>query len=137
VFERYLTVWVALCLLASMALRQVFPSMLQAIGRLELAQVNLPVGLLIWVMIIPMLMKIDFGALHPVRSHWKGIGVTLFVNWAVKPLVIAILAVPILIQVFFNAGLPYGLDRLVGEKHSVAGPSALTRWRRSRRWSRS
>src|SRR5574340_911060 len=222
VFERGLTLWVALCIVAGIAFGQLFPAPFQALGRMEVAQVNLPVGLLIWVMIIPMLMKIDFGALHQVKSHWRGIGVTLFVNWAVKPfsmallawifirhlfapylpaeqldsyvaglillaaapctamvfvwsrltggdpyftlsqvafdatlatlgnlsilallatlvllfafqgeqilaqpLVIALLAVPILIQVFFNSGLAYWLNRKVGEKHSVAGPSAL------------
>ncbi|MBY0465580.1 MAG: arsenical-resistance protein, partial [Burkholderiales bacterium] len=85
VFERYLTVWVFLCILAGIALGQVLPGVFQAIGRMEVAQVNLPVGLLIWVMVIPMLVKVDFGALGQVRQHMKGIGVTLFVNWLVKP----------------------------------------------------
>jgi ACR3 family arsenite transporter len=85
VFERYLTVWVFLCIVTGMALGQWLPGPVQAIGRMELARVNLPVGLLIWVMIIPMLLKVDFGALHQVKQHWRGIGVTLFVNWAVKP----------------------------------------------------
>ncbi|MDO9636815.1 MAG: arsenical-resistance protein, partial [Thiobacillus sp.] len=85
VFERWLTLWVALCIVAGVALGQFFPAPFQALGRMEVAQVNIPVGILIWIMIIPMLMKIDFGALHQVKSHWKGIGVTLFVNWAVKP----------------------------------------------------
>ena len=80
VFERYLTVWVALCIVAGIALGQLFPNLFQAIGRMEVAQVNLPVGVLIWVMIIPMLVKVDFGALSEVRQHVKGIGVTLFVN---------------------------------------------------------
>ena len=92
VFERWLTLWVALCIVAGVALGQLFPAPFQALGRMDVAQVNLPVGLLIWVMIIPMLMKIDFGALHQVRAHWKGIGVTLFVNWAVKPFSMALLA---------------------------------------------
>jgi arsenite transporter len=91
-FERWLTLWVALCIVAGIGLGQLFPAPFQFLGRLEVAQVNLPVGLLIWVMIIPMLMKVDFGALHQVRSHWKGIGVTLFVNWAVKPFSMALLA---------------------------------------------
>ena len=91
-FERWLTLWVALCIVAGIGLGQLFPAPFQFLGRLELAQVNLPVGVLIWAMIIPMLMKIDFGALHQVRSHWKGIGVTLFVNWAVKPFSMALLA---------------------------------------------
>ena len=91
-FERYLTVWVLLCIVVGIALGQAFPGPFQAIGRMEVARVNLPVGALIWVMIIPMLLKVDFGALHQVRQHWRGIGVTLFVNWAVKPFSMALLA---------------------------------------------
>ncbi len=92
VFERFLTIWVVLCIVTGIVLGQVLPALFQAIGRMEIARVNIPVGLLIWVMIIPMLVKIDFGALHQVREHWKGIGVTLFVNWAVKPFSMALLA---------------------------------------------
>jgi len=92
VFERFLSVWVALCIVVGIALGQLFPSVFQAIGRLEIAQVNLPVGVLIWVMIIPMLVKVDFSALGEVRQHLKGIGVTLFVNWLVKPFSMAFLA---------------------------------------------
>ncbi len=91
-FERYLTLWVFLCIVVGIALGQMFPAPFQAVGRMEIAKVNLPVGLLIWVMIIPMLLKVDFGALHQVRQHWRGIGVTLFVNWAVKPFSMALLA---------------------------------------------
>ncbi len=91
-FERWLTLWVFLCIVVGIALGQWFPQPFQAIGRMEVAQVNLPVGLLIWVMIIPMLLKVDFGALHQVKRHWRGIGVTLFVNWAVKPFSMALLA---------------------------------------------
>jgi ACR3 family arsenite transporter len=91
VFERYLTMWVFLCIVAGIALGQWQPELFQAIGRMEVAQVNLPVGLLIWVMIIPMLVKVDFGALHEVRQHVKGIGVTLAVNWLVKPFSMALL----------------------------------------------
>jgi len=80
VFERYLTVWVFLCIVAGIAFGQMAPALFQAIGRMEVAQVNLPVGVLIWVMIIPMLMKVDFGALHEIRGHMRGIGVTLVVN---------------------------------------------------------
>ncbi|MGL0156123.1 arsenical-resistance protein, partial [Salmonella enterica subsp. enterica] len=76
------------------------PDVFQAIGRMEVAQVNLPVGLLIWVMIVPMLVKIDFGALHQVKEHWRGIGVTLFVNWAVKPFSMALLGWLFIRQVF-------------------------------------
>ena len=91
IFERYLTVWVGLCIVVGIALGQAMPGVFQTIGRMEIAQVNLPVGLLIWVMIIPMLIKVDFGALHEVRQHIKGIGVTLFVNWLVKPFSMALL----------------------------------------------
>ena len=91
IFERFLTLWVFLCIVAGIALGQIFPAVFQAVGRMEVAQVNLPVGLLIWVMIIPMLVKVDFGALGEVRRHVKGIGVTLFVNWLVKPFSMAFL----------------------------------------------
>ncbi len=107
VFERYLTVWVFLCIVAGIALGQVLPAPFQAIGRMEVAKVNLPVGVLIWVMIIPMLLKVDFGALHQVRQHWRGIGVTLFVNWAVKPFSMALLGW-IFIRHVFAPYLPVG-----------------------------
>ncbi|OIQ89366.1 sodium bile acid symporter family protein [mine drainage metagenome] len=90
-FERFLTLWVALCIVAGVALGQVFPAPFEAIGSLELAHVNLPVAALIWLMIIPMLLKIDFAALHQVKAHWKGIAVTLLVNWGVKPFSMALL----------------------------------------------
>ena len=90
-FERYLTIWVFLCIVAGIALGQFLPTPFQALGRMEVARVNLPVGLLIWIMIIPMLVKVDFGALHEVRQHVRGIGVTLFVNWLVKPFSMALL----------------------------------------------
>ena len=91
VFERYLSLWVFLCIVAGVGLGQLWPGAFQAVARLEYAQVNLPVGLLIWVMIIPMLVKVDFGALHEVRQHVRGIGVTLFINWLVKPFSMAFL----------------------------------------------
>ncbi|MDH4101302.1 MAG: ACR3 family arsenite efflux transporter [Nitrospirota bacterium] len=91
IFERYLTAWVALCIMAGIALGHYFPAPFLALGRAELARVNIPVAVLIWLMIIPMLLKIDFGALHRVRRHWRGVGVTLFVNWAVKPFSMAFL----------------------------------------------
>src|SRR5574343_695083 len=97
---RYLSLWVALCIVVGIALGQVLPGPVQAIGAMEVARVNLPVGALIWVMIIPMLLRIDFGALHQVRQHWKGIGVTLFVNWAVKPFSMALLGAVFVRQVF-------------------------------------
>jgi arsenite transporter len=90
-FERYLTVWVFLCIMAGIALGQLLPGLFQAIGGMEVANVNLPVGILIWVMIIPMLVKVDFGALNEVSQHMRGIGVTLFVNWLVKPFTMAFL----------------------------------------------
>ncbi len=91
VFERYLTLWVFLCIVVGIVLGQLLPGPVQALGRMEFAQVNIPVGLLIWVMIIPMLVKVDFGALHEVRSHLRGIGVTLAINWLVKPFSMALL----------------------------------------------
>jgi len=91
-FERTLTLWVAACIVAGIALGHFFPSVFQAIGAAEVAQVNLPVAVLIWLMIIPMLVKIDFAALARVGEHWRGIGVTLLVNWALKPFTMALLA---------------------------------------------
>ena len=90
-FERYLTVWVFLCIIVGVALGQTIPAPFQWLGGLEIAHVNLPVGVLIWVMIIPMLLRIDFTVLHEVRKHWRGMGVTLFVNWGVKPFSMAFL----------------------------------------------
>ncbi|CAA7627517.1 ACR3 family arsenite efflux transporter [Magnetospirillum sp. SS-4] len=104
-FERYLTLWVALCIVAGVALGHILPGPFQAIGRMELAQVNLPVAVLIWLMIVPMLLKIDFGALHQVREHWKGIGVTLFINWGVKPFSMALLGW-VFISTLFRPYLP-------------------------------
>ncbi len=91
VFERFLSLWVLLCIGVGVALGQWLPGLFQSLGSLEVAQVNLPVGLLIWVMIVPMLVKVDFAALHQVKAHWRGMGVTLFVNWAVKPFSMALL----------------------------------------------
>ena len=90
-FERYLTLWVALCIVAGIALGHLMPSVFLAIGAAEIARVNLPVAVLIWLMIVPMLIKIDFAALAKVKEHWRGIGVTLFINWAVKPFSMAAL----------------------------------------------
>ncbi|GHE45917.1 arsenical-resistance protein [Camelimonas fluminis] len=90
-FERYLTLWVALCIVVGIALGHLMPGLFQMIGAAEIAKVNLPVALLIWLMVIPMLLKIDFAALGEVGRHWRGIGVTLFVNWAVKPFSMALL----------------------------------------------
>ena len=91
IFERYLTLWVAICIVVGVVLGHFFTGVFQLIGGMEVAQVNLPVAVLIWLMIIPMLVKIDFGALSEVREHWRGVGVTLFINWAVKPFSMAIL----------------------------------------------
>jgi ACR3 family arsenite transporter len=91
-FERWLTLWVFLCIVAGIALGQGVPAAFEVLGRLEIARVNVPVGLLIWVMIIPMLMKVDFRALHEVRRHWRGMAVTVGVNWAIKPFSMALLA---------------------------------------------
>jgi ACR3 family arsenite transporter len=107
VFERYLSLWVFLCIVAGIALGQFFPELFQLVGRMEIAQVNLPVGLLIWVMIIPMLVKVDFTALHEVRQHVRGIGVTLFVNWLVKPFSMAFLGW-LFIRQWFAPLLPAG-----------------------------
>lgn len=90
-FERYLTLWVALCIVVGIALGHFLPGAFQAIGAMEIASVNLPVAVLIWLMVIPMLLKIDFAALGEVSRHWRGIGVTLFINWAVKPFSMALL----------------------------------------------
>ena len=106
-FERYLTVWVGLCIVAGVLLGQFLPNVFQAIASLEIARVNLPVGVLVWVMIIPMLLRIDFGALHLVKKHWRGIGVTLFVNWGVKPFSMAFLGWLFIRHVFADY-LPQG-----------------------------
>ncbi|CAG9167944.1 Arsenical-resistance protein Acr3 [Cupriavidus laharis] len=104
-FERYLTVWVALCIIAGILLGQWLPAVFRAVGAMEVAQVNLPVGLLVWVMIIPMLIRINFGAMGQVAGHWRGIGVTLFVNWLVKPFSMALLGW-IFVRHLFSAWLP-------------------------------
>ncbi len=106
-FERYLTLWVFLCIAAGIGLGQLLPALFQTVSRLEVAKVNLPVAVLIWLMIIPMLLKVDFGALHRLGEHWKGIGVTLFINWAVKPFSMALLAW-LFIRALFAPWLPAG-----------------------------
>lgn len=90
-FERYLSLWVALCIVVGIAFGAVAPGFFHAIAAAEIAKVNLPVAGLIWLMIVPMLLKIDFAALGSVREHWRGVGVTLFINWAVKPFSMALL----------------------------------------------
>ena len=105
VFERYLTLWVGLCIITGVALGHFIPAPFHAIGRMQIAQVNLPVAGLIWLMIIPMLLKIDFAALHQVKEHWKGIAVTLFINWGVKPFSMALLGY-VFISTLFRPYLP-------------------------------
>ena len=100
VFERWLTLWVFLCIAVGVLCGQLLPGLFKTIGAIEIARVNLPVGALIWVMIIPMLLKIDFGAISQVRSQWRGIAVTVFINWAVKPFSMALLAWIFLRHVF-------------------------------------
>lgn len=104
-FERWLSLWVLLCIIAGVTLGEFFPAPFQWLGGLQVASVNLPVGLLIWVMIIPMLLRIDFSSLHQVSQHWRGIGVTLFINWAVKPFSMALLGW-LFIRHVFAAYLP-------------------------------
>jgi ACR3 family arsenite transporter len=91
-FERYLTLWVGICIVVGIGLGQLFPGIFQFVGRIEVAHINLPVAVLVWLMIIPMLIKIDLRQLKGVREHWRGVGVTLFVNWGVKPFSMALLA---------------------------------------------
>ncbi|WP_333822002.1 ACR3 family arsenite efflux transporter [Pinisolibacter sp.] len=105
VFERFLTLWVGLCMVAGIALGHFLPTVFHAVGSLEVAKVNLPVALLIWAMIVPMLIRIDFASLSRVGEHWRGIGVTLAVNWAVKPFSMALLAW-IFVQHLFRPYLP-------------------------------
>ncbi|MDD4979192.1 MAG: ACR3 family arsenite efflux transporter [Gallionella sp.] len=104
-FERYLSLWVFLCIIVGIVLGQALPALFHSIASLEVANVNVPVGVLVWVMIIPMLIRIDFAALHQVKQHMRGIGVTLFVNWAVKPFSMALLAW-VFIRHVFAAWLP-------------------------------
>ncbi len=112
-FERYLTVWVALCIVAGILLGQAYPAAFQALARVEFAQVNIPVGILIWVMIIPMLLRIDFSALNKVGGHWRGIGVTLFINWLVKPFSMAFLGWLFIRHVFADWLPPGQLDSYI------------------------
>ena len=106
-FERYLTVWVALCIIAGIILGQLFPAPFQALGRMNVAEVNIPVAVLIWLMIVPMLLKVDFGALHQVAEQWRGIAVTVGINWLVKPFSMALLGW-LFIGWLFRPWLPAG-----------------------------
>jgi ACR3 family arsenite transporter len=112
-FERFLTIWVFLCIVAGIALGQLFPRVFQTIAQVEIAQVNLPVGILIWVMIIPMLIKVNFSALGELRRHSRGIGVTLFVNWLVKPFSMAFLGWLFIRHLFADLLPPDQLDSYI------------------------
>jgi ACR3 family arsenite transporter len=112
-FERYLTLWVMLCIVAGILLGAVAPSLMHHLGALEVAKVNLPVGILIWVMIIPMLIKVDFGALGQIRQHTRGIAVTLIINWLVKPFSMALLAAFFIKHAFASYLPPAQLDSYV------------------------
>jgi ACR3 family arsenite transporter len=113
VFERWLTLWVALCIVAGIVFGQLLPGPVQMLGRMEFARVNIPVGLLIWVMIVPMLVRVDFGALHRIREHARGIGVTLAVNWLVKPFSMALLAWLFIRQIFAPYLPPEQIDSYI------------------------
>jgi ACR3 family arsenite transporter len=104
-FERYLTAWVALCIVSGIGLGRLAPGAFQALGGMTVAEVNLPVAVLIWLMIVPMLVKVDFDALHQVAEHWRGIAVTVGINWLVKPFSMALLAW-LFIGTLFRAWLP-------------------------------
>lgn len=106
-FERWLSLWVALCIVVGIVLGRVAPSLFHALATFEIAHINLAVGVLIWIMIVPMLMRVDFGALSTVHRHWRGFGITLFVNWAVKPFSMALLGW-IFVRHVFAAWLPAG-----------------------------
>lgn len=106
-FERYLSVWVGLCIVVGIALGHTIPGVFSVIASAEIANVNLPVAALIWLMIVPMLLKIDFGSLYKVREHWRGVGITLFINWAVKPFSMALLGT-IFLGYLFTSLLPEG-----------------------------
>jgi ACR3 family arsenite transporter len=106
-FERYLTLWVALCILAGIVLGRWVPGPFQALGRMTVSEVNIPVAVLIWLMIVPMLLKVDFGALHRVAEQWRGIAVTIGINWLVKPFSMAVLGW-LFIGWLFRPWLPAG-----------------------------
>ena len=106
-FERYLSLWVALCILAGIVLGRLLPAPFQMLGRMTVAEVNIPVAVLIWLMIVPMLIKVDFGALHRVTEQWRGIAVTVGINWLVKPFSMAILGW-LIIGWLFRPLLPAG-----------------------------
>ncbi len=120
-FERYLSLWVALCIVAGVALGHLLPSVFAAIASAEIARVNLPVAGLVWLMIVPMLLKIDFGALGQVREHWRGVGVTLFINWAVKPFSMALLGSLFIGHLFAPLLPPAQIQSYIAGPHSAGG----------------
>ena len=93
-FERYLTAWVGACMIAGVLVGRALPALTGSLRRLEFgagSQINIPIAVLIWLMIVPMMMKVDFGAIRGVRQHARGLVVTLFVNWLVKPFSMALI----------------------------------------------
>ena len=122
-FERYLTAWVAACIVIGVALGHMVPKVFQTIGQAEIAQVNLPVAVLVWLMIIPMLVRIDFASLRKVSAYWRGIGVTLFINWGVKPFSMALLGW-LFIGYLFRPYLPaVQIDSYIALEHSGMNPA--------------
>ena len=120
-FERYLTLWVALCIIAGIVLGRLLPAPFQALGRMTLAEVNIPVAVLIWLMIVPMLLKVDFGALHQVAEQWRGIAVTVGINWLIKPFSMALLGW-LFIGWLFRPFLPAGqIDSYIAGLIILAG----------------
>ena len=105
IFERYLTLWVALCIVAGIALGAITPGPFRLLGGLSIANVNIPVAVLIWLMIVPMLLRVDFGAIGTVARHWRGIAVTVGINWLVKPFSMAFLGW-LFIRGVFHSYLP-------------------------------
>ena len=121
IFERYLSLWVLACIAVGVVLGDAYPALFEGISLLNVAQVNIPVAVLIWLMIIPMLLKVDFSKLHDMRQHWKGIGITLFINWGVKPFSMAFLAW-VFIRVLFVDRLPADqIDSYISRVDLVGG----------------
>jgi ACR3 family arsenite transporter len=112
-FERYLTLWVALCIIAGIALGSLAPAPFHALGALSLANVNLPVAVLIWLMIVPMLLRVDFGAIGAVATHWRGIIVTLAINWLIKPFSMALLGWLFIRGLFYPLLPPNQIDSYI------------------------
>nr|WP_294501185.1 ACR3 family arsenite efflux transporter [uncultured Rhodopila sp.] len=107
IFERFLTLWVGLCIVAGIALGRTVPGVFRALGEATVSQVNLPIAALVWLMIIPMLLRIDLAALGQVKDHWRGIATTVGINWLVKPFSMALLGW-LFIAHLFRPWLPPG-----------------------------